>query len=450
MSALKFHDHTQEKLDEINYYYKIWFKIVKRQKTYIIDTHAGTGYNIIEDERVKGSALLAVDLFKDDENNNLTVYLINIDPEECRQLRKNIAEYITENKIDAKIDKHIIIINKDWSEVINDIVGQTGDGIRLFLLDPYAIRSFSWNKVLPLIKKGMSEHGYKESGIELLINWAWHAIRRKIAKYYSLENNHPENIKKGIESDVVYLDSFFGPVDWRQIADKYPRHIFSKKKNDQIIKLRDELVMTYAKSLLRYFKYVKIHPVHARRKTKDKYVKEKGTVKYFLIFASNYRDALDIIDVKFKQYREQKIFATLPKDQTSLAQWAPSLPSSKSNEKTTKISLADRIKAVETDLGSNLFKINKDIIKYLYQRKNYDYGTFFFDLHKKFEIDENHYSVQYLLDKNILDIRVKNAKSSDFQDNYYYLSHPKLVDRSEYLFYNDTVYKFENDQFTKF
>jgi len=450
MSTLKFKDHTQEKLDEINYYYKTWFKIVKRQKAYIIDTHAGTGYNIIEEEKVKGSALLAVDLFKDDNDHNLTVYLINIDPEECRQLRENILEYITENKIDAKSDKHIIIMNEDWSNVINDILAQTEDGIRLFLLDPYAIRSFSWNKALALIKKGMSEHGYKESGIELLINWAWHAIRRKIAKYYSLENNHSERIKKGIESDVTHLDNFFGPVNWRQIANKYPKNIFSQKINAQIIKLRDELIIAYTKSFFEYFKYVKIHPVHARKKTKDKYVKQKGTVKYFLIFASNYRDALDIIEVKFKEYRDQKTFATLPKAQTSLTQWAPSLPSSKSSEKTNKISLADRIKAVEADLGSNLFKKNKDIIKYLYRRKNYDYGTFFFELHKKFEIDEQHYSVNYLLDNNILDIRIKNSKTSDFQDNYYYLCHPKLVDRSEYLFYNDTIYKFENKQFTKF
>lgn len=450
MSAIKFQDHTKEKIDEINYYYKTWFKIVKRQKAYIIDTHAGTGYNKIQGEQIKGSALLAIDLFKDNEYNNLTVYLININHEECKQLRENILEYITENKIDAKIDKHIIIMNDDWSNVINDILVQTEDGIRLFLLDPYAIRSFPWNKVLPLIKKGVSEHQYKESGIELLINWAWHAIRRKIAKYYSLENNHTETIKKGIESDVGHLDNFFGSVNWRQIADKYPNNIFSQKNYTQIINLRDELIFAYTKSYFEYFKYVKIHPVHARRKTKDKYIKEKGTVKYFLIFASNYRDALNIIDVKFKQYREQKVFATLPKDQTSLEHWAPSLPSSESQTIKSKILIADRIKAVETDLGSNLFKINKEIIKYLYRRKNHDYGTFLFDLHKKFEIDDHHYSLQYLLDKHILNVREKNAKSSDFQDKYYYLCHPKLVDRSEYLFYNDTIYKFENDQFIKF
>ena len=146
MFALKFQDHTQEKLDEINYYYKIWFKIVKRQKTYIIDTHAGTGYNIIKGTKVKGSALLAIDLFKDDDNNNLTIYLINIDSGEYSRLTQNISEYISENNIGANIGQQIIIINKDWSEVIDEILAQTEDGIRFILLDPYAIKTFSWNK----------------------------------------------------------------------------------------------------------------------------------------------------------------------------------------------------------------------------------------------------------------------------------------------------------------
>ncbi len=450
MSALKFPDHTKEKLDEINYYYQTWFKIVKRQKTYIIDTHAGTGYNQIKGEQVKGSALLAIDLFKEDINNNLTMYLINIDAEECKQLRENIIHYIADQNISAKIDEQIIILNENWTAIINDIIAQTEDGIRFFLLDPYAIKSFSWNKALPLIKKGMSEHGYKESGLELLLNWAWHAIRRKIAKYYSLENDHSDAIKKGIKQDIVHLDNFFGHIKWRQIVDTYPKDIFRQKKNALIIKLRDELILAYTKQFFNYFKYVKIHPVHARKKTKDVYIKEKGTVKYFLIFVSNYRDALDIIDVKFKEYREQKIYASLPKTQSSLQQWIPcTTPSNLTNKRST-MSIEDKIKAVETELGSNLYTINKEIIKYLYQRKNFDYGTFSFDLHNKFGIDEHHYSIQYLLNNNILDKRIKNSKTSDYQDNYYYLTHSKLVDRSEYLFYNDMVYKFESNQFIKF
>jgi three-Cys-motif partner protein len=447
--ALKFNDHTQEKLDAIDYYYKKWFNIVKGQKVYIIDTNAGTGYNEINGQKVKGSAILAVDLFKEDDHSNLKIFLINIDPEEISQLLENIVDYCAKEKISAKIDEEIFIIKDDWANAIHDILETTEDGIRLFLLDPYAIKSFPWEKVLPLIKKGVSEHGYKESGIEILMNWAWHAIRRKIAKNYSLEENYPEEIKKGIESDLVNVDRFFGSINWRKIAATYPKDIFRKKDREKIAKLRDDLVLAYTKSIFKYFKYVKIHPVHARKNTKDEYIKEKGAVKYFLIFASNYRDALDIIDEKFKKYRDQKIFPTLPASQETLLKWSPSIHKNKQQDYSTSTCLSERIREIEIELGDELYEKNKNIIKFLYERKNYDYGCFSFALHNRFEIDEGHYTIRFLIDNEIVSVRKKTAKKG-FQGNYYYLSHPKLVDRAEYLFYNDTVYKFDNNHFTKF
>ena len=78
----------QEKLEELNYYYKTWFKIVKSQKAYIIDGFAGTGYVEIEgnNKLIPGSALLAVDLLKKDTNNNLNLLFTNIDRNECDTL----------------------------------------------------------------------------------------------------------------------------------------------------------------------------------------------------------------------------------------------------------------------------------------------------------------------------------------------------------------------------
>jgi len=174
-----------------------------------------------------------------------------------------------------------------------------------------------------------------------------------------------------------------------------------------------------------------------------------SAVKYFLIFASNYRDALDIIDEKFKKYRDQKIFPILPASQETLLKWSPSIPKNKQQDYSTSTCLSERIREIEIELGDELYEKNKNIIKFLYERKNYDYGCFSFALHNRFEIDEGHYTIRFLIDNKIVSVRKKTAKKG-FQGNYYYLSHPKLVDRAEYLFYNDTVYKFDNNHFTKF
>ncbi len=79
----------------------------------------------------------------------------------------------------------------------------------------------------------------------------------------------------------------------------------------------------------------------------------------------------------------------------------------------------------------------------MYEKKNYDYGCYDFILFEEIKIDENHYNIQFLLDNNIIAIRNKIAKSG-FPGKYYYLYHPTLVDRREYLFYDDKVFLFEN------
>lgn len=70
--------------------------------------------------------------------------------------------------------------------------------------------------------------------------------------------------------------------------------------------------------------------MHSRKKDKDEYLKKRGKLKYFLIFASNYQPALDIIDAKFKEYRDKKFYTKLPKTQKTLTEFIPGL-TNKSN-----------------------------------------------------------------------------------------------------------------------
>lgn len=448
MLDLQFPEHTEEKLESLKFYYNIWFDIVKRQKTYIIDTNAGTGYNYIGEKKKKilGSALLAVDLFKKNTNKTLKLIFFDIDQNNCELLKKNISEYLSMNNINAKLEEDIIIYPYDWSSKLDDILKSTEDGIRLFFLDPKAIKSLPWKKLLPLVQKGKSVFGYKESGIEILLNWAWHTVRRKLGKYYrykrlkELDQNY---VSEGTVNDIKHLDNFFGSIKWRKIADKYPNNIFKSKMVRKIESLRDELIKAYALEICQYFKYVKIHSIYTRTSTKHKTIKGRGKVKYFLIFASNYHGALDIIDIKFKEYRDTKVYIPDSENQTRIDHFLSIKTKKKNLKKFESNQFSDKIKILENELGKELFFKNKQIITFLYEKKNYDYGCYDFILFEEIKIDENHYTIQFLLDNNIIAIRNKIAKSG-FPGKYYYLYHPTLVDRREYLFYDDKVFLFEN------
>jgi len=450
MSELSFSEHTEEKLDALKYYYNLWFNIVKGQRCYIIDCNAGKGFVKIKNTRKKllGSSLLAVELFKKDIDQNLTLYLIEKDGENSNILRKNIEEFIKDYNIPAEVDADIIIINEDWTSVIDEIINDTDDGIRLFLLDPYAIKSIPWTNLLSLIKRGKSEFGYKESGIEVLINWAWHAIRRKIGKYYSQNSTKVNNIDKSIQGELKILDNFFGPVKWKDIADNYPNQIFKKKIDNNIDELRNNLASEYVKHFFKYFRYVKIHSVHSRKKDKDEYLKKRGKLKYFLIFASNYQPALDIIDAKFKEYRDKKFYTLLPKTQKTLTEFIPGLTNKSKYPFERLPNIKDKIKQLELELGIQFFKVSKKIIKFLYYRKNYDYGCFDFGLFNEFDINENKY-LPYLKEKNVIDIRLKKSKK-DYIGNYYYLCHPILVDRNDYLFFDEKRFLFDKGNLKRF
>jgi len=440
MSDLKFKEHTKEKLDEINYYYKTWFKIVKRQNCYIIDTYAGTGYDYIGSEKLLGSALLAVDLFKTDLLNNLKIILIQIEPDECELLERNVLDFISKNNLSISLNKDIQIYRKDWVHVIDEIINNTKDGIRLFFLDPYGNKSIPWNELKKLVSQGKSEFGYKESGIEVLINWAWHGARRLIGKHFQDRLSHLKEDRTEIEN----LNNFFGSLNWKQIVNKYNPTIFNEKNDGEIEKLGDELVQEYIKPFFEYFRYICIHPVYARVKTKRKGIKKRGKIFYYLIFASNYIDAPKIISKKFKEYINKNYY--LPKSQEDLSKFLGNITPIKSPTK--RITINDKIKNLEEKLKVKLSSKSIAIIKFLYRRRSQDYGYFDFALYNEFNIDEFDSDLNYLLTKNILEERKRNFKSGGV-GNYFYLNHKKLVNRNDYLYFKEKIFLYKNGNYVE-
>ena len=442
MSELSFDVHTIEKLVSWEEYTKDWFNIVSSQKCCIIDCYAGTGYNDIKGRRAKGSSLIAIDLFKDDYRQNFSVILIEKNEKNYQKLISNVESYIDENNLKAKVGSDIKILNTDWKSVINDLINETKGYIRLFFFDSYADKSLPWNNLELLLEKGKSNYGYKESGIEVLLNWPWHAIRRKLGIYYSWKDKKSEN--PNIKAEIENLDSFFGDIDWKRIANKYSSKIFNKedRKSDQICRLREELLFEYSIKIFQYFKYVKIHSVHSRKKGKINDVLEKGTVKYNLIFVSNYPGALEIIDKGFKKYRDMEFYS---RHQKSLKYFYES-KSDKSKIHNETVSIKERIFILEESLGIELFNKNKEIIEFLYEKWTQDYGSYDFVIYRELEIDENHRYLKFLLDNNIIACRTKVSKKG-FPGDYYYLIHPILVDRNEYFFYDDKSYLYSNGNF---
>lgn len=438
MSDLKFKKHTQEKLDEINYYYKTWFKIVKRQNCYIIDAYAGTGYDHIDTEKLPGSALLAVDLFKTDALNKFKLILIQIDPEQCELLKRNILDFISKNNLSISLNEQIQIYENDWVLVMDQIINNTKDGVRLFFLDPTGNKSLPWNELIKLVIQGKSEFGYKESGVELLINWGWHGVRRIIGKYFSDRINHSEEDRTEIEN----LNNFFGPLNWKQIANNYEPNIFDKNNTKQIEKFSDELVLEYIKPFFDYFKYLCIHPVYARLKTKQVGIKKRGKIVYYLIFASNYIDAPNIISQKFKEYINKEYY--LPRSQKNLTEFFGKNISKK--EPVRRITINDKIKNLQKTLKLSLNEKTIKIIKYLYRRRSYDYGCFDFWLYNDFNIDESDSDFKLLLNNEIIQIRKKNFKSGDV-GTYLFLDHKTLVNRNDYLYFKDKIFQYKKGRY---
>ncbi|MBD3214691.1 MAG: three-Cys-motif partner protein TcmP [Candidatus Lokiarchaeota archaeon] len=447
MNDLKFDEHTEEKLETINYYYKTWFGIVKRQQTNIIDAYAGTGYNEIRGKSTKrkpGSALLAVDLFRYDDLDNLNLIFINKDPQETDILRENITEYIRNSRIEPNVISRVTIYQKDWSKIIDTVIDETRDSIRLFLLDPYGAKSLPWVKVKKIAEEAKSKYGYKESGTEILINWAWHTLRRLLGKYYKSKRESTINHY----TEVDNLDSFFGGDNWKNIADKYPDNIFSKedKNPSDIRRLMEGLVFHYAKKLFEFFRYICIHPVYARIQTNHRDWKKRGEIVYYIIFASNYHDAPNIISTKFKEYITKKIY--LPKTQKNLDKYLQS-KKKRLNTHHQRVTINIKIRRMEEHLQKRLTNTQKRIIKSFYKRKNQDYGCYEFYLLNEIGFGKDDKEFQELMKDGIIATRQKEFRTSNGSGQYLYLKHKDLVNRQNFLFFNEKIYKFDTGELSE-
>ena len=450
ISDLKFPLHTQEKLDIIEYYYKVWFRIVnKRQNAYIIDTHAGTGFNQIDGSPKKrlGSAIIAINLFKKKGKYEFKVFLNQKNKEQFSLLKNNIKKYIQEHKIEAMIQEDIIFFQDDWKNIINEILARTRDGIRFCFIDPTGIKTVPWIEIEKTIREGKDEFNNKESGFEVLLNWAWHKIVRDLGIYYKAKATGKLNEAEPFFSN---LNNFFGPVDWREIASKYPNNIFDNNREDLITELSNDLLMEYSKNIHYYFNYISIHPVHYRKKSETPNIKYKGKVKYFLILATNYREAYEIIDYKFIESRGVKIFREGTQIQHSILEWCPKKDENMHIIQQEKpLTIDEKIELLEKELNIELDENNKLIIKHLYHRKSYDYGNYERFICIDSGIEKDQFSLIYLKDNNIIDVKKRRAKSSGRLHNFWYLTHPFLVDRNQYLFLNGLKYKFSNNIFEK-
>ena len=114
-----------------------------------------------------------------------------------------------------------------------------------------------------------------------------------------------------------------------------------------------------------------------------------------------------------------------------------------------ELTIDEKIELLEKELNIELYDNNKVIIKQLYRRKNYDYGIFEIFLYKEFGIKEAESSIGYLKGFNIIDVKKKRTKKTGKVLKYWYLTHPLLVDRSQYLFLNGIKYKFSNNNYEK-
>ena len=215
-------DKTKEfKYEFLKSYIPLWNKIICgkwRRDRAIVDTHAGTGKVLLNNEKINGSSAIFLEKTAL-KQELLNFYFIEKDINNYRELRKNVneicrngfefppkykkkTEVIIRNGLpyEKKVEKYspklmipnleqIHVLNGDCGKLIGHVLKEIKDIPAFFFIDPCG--KFEWKLIKRIIKMRMldeignvklDEEGKKIQGTELFINWSWEAILRNKTK----------------------------------------------------------------------------------------------------------------------------------------------------------------------------------------------------------------------------------------------------------------------------
>ncbi|NVM28268.1 MAG: three-Cys-motif partner protein TcmP [Candidatus Helarchaeota archaeon] len=285
-----FGEHTKSKLKLLESYIPQWDYIVgrRRPKHFIIDCMAGTGYNKIENQIVKGSALIACKRLQ--YKRNLEIILIERDRKNFETLQKSVKEYLKgKNLIDEleKIEFHCRDCNKIIDSVLNDIRGN----ISLFVIDSF---SAPFNELIEKIGSRTLNPRPFRMGTEIFIFFNAPYLNQygKACVNYKYEDlikkAHLSEEEVGAKKKIEEFNRIFGDESWQIIFKNY------SKSKDRIV----HLLKLYINKLKRFFRFA------VPLSVKD----YKGKLKYFFIFVTNHYEAFYMV---YKKRNQIEIEGTL-------------------------------------------------------------------------------------------------------------------------------------------
>ncbi len=337
---IQIEEKTQEyKYEFISSYIPLWNSIIcgrGRRKRAIIDTHAGTGKVILENQEEFGSSLLFLQKTAL-KQEALKFYFCENDKKHCNSLEESIEEKSDigfffpgdhEKIIEVVIKKgipyqvvrpkyqpitkypnldQIKIYNQDCLDVIDEILEEIKNRPAFFFIDPCG--KFLFKLIEKIVNKRLldkignpilNDEGGKLQGTELLISFSWEAISR-----FSPEKRDKKS------KDKFFLEMF--GMDWDKVEKELSKirkeFIYSKRRFSKY----DLYLEVYKNQLKRYFDYVSEISIPG--------IKSEKNPIYAMIFCTSNKIAVKLFENKAielgklrKQYLWLRSQSPNPKD----------------------------------------------------------------------------------------------------------------------------------------
>jgi len=265
------------------HYIEAYLKKVKmlNKPILLIDAFAGQGKF---GDGKPGSPLLMLEKAEKYVPNNYFAIFVNKEKEDHRQLEKNIAPYIKNNRA--------LAIHSDAQEMLKVIQRVIKNHTLFLYLDPFGLTGCDFKIIEPLLSR--VSHGYST---ELLINISMPALHREGARNVVIEKGL-EKLPPQTKMKIKNVDLVMGGNYWRSI--EWDRLLSKEEREHNIIK-------KYQEKLRKYMSYVMSCPVRENEKTH---------VKYYITFCSRHPDAMvlmnDTMGNAYNKYMHEKSKESLP------------------------------------------------------------------------------------------------------------------------------------------
>jgi three-Cys-motif partner protein len=257
------------------------FKLLYMKKPlYIIDCFAGKGkFNDGKDGSPVIIAKQVQEVLGDNIIRNKEVKGIFIEKKYSRELKSNIDGY-----------KNCKSYNGSFEDSIDNICRVSKIGNVFLYIDPYGIKSLKFDYLNRICDSSCGAY----NSLEMLINFNSNGFIREACRLLKYKIN--DELIEGCENDESeeiseeYLTKIINSSKWKMLVNNYYRNILSYHQ------VEEKIVDEYIRSLKEKFRYCLNIPIKN---------KEKNIPKYRMIFCTNSKDGLLLMNEEMNKTKEK-------------------------------------------------------------------------------------------------------------------------------------------------